>query len=99
MRISLSSRKTIFRAQLSGRSDMAEQQDLGPAYDYFRDACQRSVLFLDVLRQRGNNYRDQLAKEVPHVLEFDTELILGGRSFARPVNYGLVRIKPPQGVT
>jgi hypothetical protein len=26
------------------------------ASDYWMDACQRSVLFLDVIRQRGNNY-------------------------------------------
>jgi len=63
--------------------------------EYMRDAWQRSIMFLDVLRQRGNIYRDQKAKAVPHVLEFETELILDGRSLPRPVNYGLVRIVPP----
>ena len=71
---------------------MGEHQELGPAYDYVRDAYERSVLFLDVLRQRGNIYREQQAKEAPHVLEFEGELILDGRTFARPVNYGLVHI-------
>jgi pimeloyl-ACP methyl ester carboxylesterase len=35
---------------------------------------------------------------VPHVLIFDAELVLDGRTFDRPANYGLVRIKPPEGV-
>ena len=30
----------------------------GPAMDYLFDAAQRSVLFWDVMRQRGNQYRD-----------------------------------------
>ena len=75
-----------------------EQQSLGPAYEYVRDAWQRSILFLDVLRQRGNIYLEQQDKIAPNVLEFDTELILDGRTFRRPVNYLLVRIVPPKGV-
>ena len=58
---------------------MAGEQSLGPAHEYLRDAWQRSVLFLDVLRQRGNIYREQQAKVAPHVLDFDVELILDGR--------------------
>ena len=38
--------------------------------EYWLDAWQRSVLFLDVLRERGNIYQEQSAKEVPHVLTF-----------------------------
>ena len=77
--------------------DARATQSLGPAHEYLRDAWQRSILFLDVLRQRGNIYREQQAKTAPNVLEFDAELILDGRTLARPVNYGLVRIAPPQG--
>jgi pimeloyl-ACP methyl ester carboxylesterase len=77
---------------------MAERQNLGPAHEYFDDAWQRSILFLDVLRKRGNKYREQQAKEVPHVLHFDTELILDGRTLSKPVNYGLVRIKALKGI-
>ena len=71
------------------------QQNPGLLGEYLRDAWQRSIMFLDVLRQRGNIYRDQKSKAVPHVLEFETELIVDGRSLPRPVNYGLVRIVPP----
>ncbi len=66
--------------------------------DYWVDSWQRTILFWDVLRQRSDQYYAQKAKAVPHVLSFDAELVLDGRTFARPVNYGLVRIKPPEGV-
>jgi pimeloyl-ACP methyl ester carboxylesterase len=67
----------------------------GPAMDYMVDATQRNVLFWDVMRQRGNQYRDHLAETVPHVLEFEVKLVLDGRTFDCPVNYALVRVVPP----
>jgi pimeloyl-ACP methyl ester carboxylesterase len=67
--------------------------------DYWVDAWQRSILLMDVLRQRGNNCVEHNARNAPHVLSFDTELVLDGRSLSRPVNYGLVRIIPPQGTS
>ena len=70
----------------------------GPAMDYIVDATQRSVLFWDVMRQRGNQYREHLTETVPHVLEYEIELVLSGRALDRPVNYGLVRVVPPAGV-
>src|SRR5712671_8116507 len=65
--------------------------------DYWIDAWQRSILLLDVLRQRGNNSAEHNARKAPHVLSFDAEWVLDGRSLPRPVNYGLVRIIPPKG--
>ncbi|HVO93775.1 MAG TPA: DUF3141 domain-containing protein [Terriglobales bacterium] len=59
------------------------------------DAAQRSVLFWDVMRQRGNQYREHLAQTAPHVLDYQVELVVDGRTLARPVNYGLVRVVPP----
>ena len=64
---------------------MPGEHSLGPAHEYLRDAWQRSILFLDVLRQRGNIYEEQQAKNAPHVLEFDAELVLDGRTLARPL--------------
>jgi hypothetical protein len=69
-----------------------------PAMDYMVDAAQRSVLFWDVMRQRGNQYRQHLAEAVPHVLDYEVELVLSGRTLDRPVNYGLVRVIPPSGI-
>jgi pimeloyl-ACP methyl ester carboxylesterase len=74
---------------------------IGPAQDawsYWLDSCQRAVLFWDVMRQRGNNYLEHNAKTAPHVLKFDCELVVDGRKLPRPVNYGLVRITPPDHV-
>jgi pimeloyl-ACP methyl ester carboxylesterase len=69
----------------------------GPAMEYGIDAAQRAVLFWDVMRQRGNQYREHLAQTVPNVLNYEAELIVDGRILKRPVNYGLVRIVPPKG--
>lgn len=66
--------------------------------DYWMDGWQRTILFWDVLRQRSDEYYQQRAKAVPHVLSFDAELVLDGRTFDRPVNYGLVKVQPPEGV-
>jgi hypothetical protein len=68
------------------------------AVEYMMDAGQRSVLFLDVLRQRGDQYREHVAQTAPHVLQYAAELIIDGRKLAEPVNYALVRIIPPKGV-
>jgi pimeloyl-ACP methyl ester carboxylesterase len=70
----------------------------GPAMEYMVDAAQRSVLFWDVMRQRGNQFREHEAETVPHVLDYEAELILDGRMLPRPVNYALARIIPPAGV-
>jgi pimeloyl-ACP methyl ester carboxylesterase len=70
----------------------------GAAFEYMADAAQRSVLFFDVMRQRGTQYREHLAETVPHVLDYKAELVMDGRTLKRPVNYLLVRIIPPAGV-
>jgi Protein of unknown function (DUF3141) len=70
-----------------------------PAQEYWVDACQRWLLTLDALRQRGNNYLEQKKLISPAVLSFPFEVVLDGRTFDRPVNYVLVRIEPPAGVT
>jgi len=70
----------------------------GPAMEYMVDAAQRSVLFWDVMRQRGNQYREHLAETVPNVLDYEVGLLVDGRTLERPVNYGLVRVVPPPGV-
>jgi hypothetical protein len=82
----------------SGRDLTAAVGPFVPAFEYMIDVAQRSVLFWDVMRQRGNQYRAHLAEAVPHVLDYKVELVLDGRTFERPVNYALARIAPPKGV-
>jgi hypothetical protein len=78
---------------------MAETPSFSFVQDYWLDAWQRSILTLDALRQRGNTYLEQDAKNAPHVLSFAFELVRDGRTLPRPVNYMLVRILPPQDTT
>ncbi|MGM0702735.1 MAG: DUF3141 domain-containing protein [Pseudomonadota bacterium] len=68
------------------------------AFDYWRDAVERSVLYMDVMRQRGNQYLEYIEKTKPNVLGFDAEVVMDGRQLPRPVNYELLRILPPEGV-
>jgi len=68
------------------------------AVKYMVDAGQRSALFLDIMRQRGDQYREHVTQTAPHVLSYAAELIIDGRKLDQPVNYVLVRIIPPKGV-
>ncbi len=68
-------------------------------YQYATDAAQRSILFWDTLRQRGNNFLEHVKEGMPPVLHFEYETVVDGRKLDRPVNYALVRIVPPAGVT
>ena len=67
-------------------------------FDYWRDAVERSVLFMDVMRERGNQYLEHIEKTKPNVLGFDAEVVMDGRALPRPVNYELMRILPPPGI-
>lgn len=68
------------------------------ASDYWRDALERSVLYMDVMRLRGNQYLEHLEQTKPNVLGFESEVLMDGRTLPRPVNYELLRILPPDGV-
>ena len=68
------------------------------ALEYMVDAAQRTVLFADVMHQRGQQYHDHIAKTAPHVLDYEAELLIDGRTLQRPVNYALARIVPPADV-
>ncbi|MEX0350756.1 MAG: DUF3141 domain-containing protein [Paracoccaceae bacterium] len=70
-----------------------------PWLDYLVDAGQRTALFLDILRERGNQYNAHITATAPNVLGFDYTLVIDGRDLPEPVNYALVQIKPPKGVT
>ena len=64
---------------------------------YMNDWFRRSILFLDILRRRGNAYIQHEQDGFKPVLLFDYDLILDGRTLSRPVNYALVRIRTPEG--
>ncbi|MCX8102159.1 MAG: DUF3141 domain-containing protein [Geminicoccaceae bacterium] len=84
-------------AERRAETSFAGLVEANPLAAYLVDSWQRSVLFLDVLRQRGNQHLDHTAQVAPHVLQFAVEVVVDGRTLARPVNYGLVRIVPQAG--
>ena len=48
------------------------------AADYWRDSVERSILYWDVMRQRGNEYLEHIEKTRPTVLGFDTDIVMEG---------------------
>ncbi len=66
--------------------------------EYLTDALQRSVLFLELLRRRGNEEVEITSRPMATVLGFGHEILMSGRSLPRPINYALSRIVPPPGV-
>ena len=57
--------------------------------EYMVDAFQRNVLFLDLLRQRGNEEIEITSRPMATVLRFDHEVLMSGLSLPRPINYAL----------
>lgn len=62
------------------------------ALEYLLDGVQRSVLFADTLRKRGNNFIEHWRSGQPPVLTFDYRVVLDGRELDPPVNFALVHI-------
>jgi len=67
------------------------------AWEYQVDFLQRSVLFLDTLRQRGENFLSHERAGLPPLLDFAHETVLDARQFDHPANYALLRITPLGG--
>jgi pimeloyl-ACP methyl ester carboxylesterase len=70
----------------------------GQMLDYWSDAWQRTILTIDVLRERANNDLAHEAAGTPPVLIYQNETIVDGKTLKRPVNYVLLKILPPKGV-
>jgi hypothetical protein len=66
--------------------------------EYVQDFWQRSVLFLDILRQRGNQREEMVARRAISVLIYQSELVMRGDELPHRVNYSLLRIIPSDGV-
>lgn len=70
---------------------------VGDWMSFLTDSLQRSMLFWDTIRERGNNFIEHERAGKPPVLVYEYEKILDGRKFKRPVNYVLLKITPPEG--
>jgi hypothetical protein len=65
---------------------------LQAALAYQRDLFERTILFLDTLRQRADNMIAHERAGKPPLLDFDYEMVLDARRFEHPTNYALLRI-------
>jgi hypothetical protein len=65
---------------------------LSEAVAYQRDVWERSVLFVDALRQRADNMLAHARGGMPLLVDFEFENVLDARSFERPANYALLRV-------
>ncbi|MDQ2917587.1 MAG: DUF3141 domain-containing protein, partial [Pseudomonadota bacterium] len=77
---------------------MNPQQICRDWWEYGVDFAQRSVLFWDTIRERGNNWIAHEEAGKPPVLAYRYDVLSDGRTFERPVNHALVRIIPPKGI-
>ena len=109
-KLSQSHGESIRRGQLeTARTTLRVLQEVAPRLlvpkvadefsDYIRDFGQRWILFLDTLCQRGDANSVREREGFKPVLAFDYDVIVDGRKLDRPVNYALVRIRPPAGTT
>lgn len=73
-------------------SDTSISPPLDALWRYQIDWMQRTVLFLDTLRERADNMLAHEEAGLPPVLSFEYETILDARRFKHPANYALVRI-------
>ncbi len=72
--------------------EIASANPLGDLFAYQRDVWERSILFIDTLRQRADDLLAHERAGKPPLLDFDYELILDARRFEKPANYALLRI-------
>jgi pimeloyl-ACP methyl ester carboxylesterase len=82
----------------AGRMPLTPAEAMRQWQDYSVDFAQRTVLFWDTLRRRGNDWLEHEARGKPPVLAYEYEVLADARTFERPANYALVRIVPPPGV-
>ena len=62
------------------------------ALAYGTDVWQRGLIYMDILRQRGNNYLAHNRQGMPPVLNFDYDTFLDGQHLTPATNYKLARI-------
>lgn len=65
---------------------------------YLKDYTERSILFMDVMRKRGNQMIDMTTNNSATVLNFDHKILMDGSKFEKPINYWLAEMIPPEGV-
>ncbi len=62
---------------------------------YCLDTAQRTALFLDLLRQRGDEQASMSSRPMATVLSFEHRILMSGHVGPRPMNYSLAEVIPP----
>lgn len=89
---------TAYAHRGAGLAQTHAPKDLAAAWtDYLRDVSHRALMAADVLRKRGDVFREHAAAGAPPVLVYDYEVVMEGRDLPRPSNYMLLKILPPDG--
>ena len=65
---------------------------MSAAMAYGTDFWQRSLIYMDILRKRGNNYLVHNQQGMPPVLTFDYTIVMDGQALDPATNYRLARI-------
>ena len=77
--------------------DLVGPKSAADAAAYIQDASERAVLFLETMHKSGNAALAHEAEGLAPVLAFDYDIVVDGATLTRPVNYLLVRVRPPEG--
>lgn len=88
---------SFFDAGLIGQAVQSNIKLMQDGWEYAMDAWQRTFLFQDVLRKRGNEFIEHRKQGSPPVLTFKYKIICDGRSLERPVNYALAQVFSESG--
>ena len=72
------------------REGQLRQPSAAEYWEYWVDFSQRSLLYWDALRQRGDNTLAYERAGYPLLLKFPYEILIDGRELSRPVNYSCV---------
>lgn len=84
---------------MSSMRQEASQKLMTDLWDYTVDFWQRWILFMDIMRRRGNIMLDHHQEGMPPLLDYEYEVILDAREFDPPANYQLLSIIDPGGRT
>ncbi|MGX1168699.1 MULTISPECIES: DUF3141 domain-containing protein [Bradyrhizobium] len=80
--------------------NLRDDGQLGVAWrEYTRDAGERAILLIDLLRESGDLFLEHEAAGCQPVLFYEYEKIMDGRDLPVKSNFVLLRIIPPQDVT
>lgn len=90
-------RKALEEAMRRNASGLPALDRVSEPWRYAVDVAQRSIIFWDTLRRRGNDYVERSHRGAEPALKYRYEPVMDGRALARPVNYALVSIVPPAG--